>query len=541
VALLSSVPKGDSPPDAPIEGIEASIAGRQTDELVMAFVGPVGSGVTATATVVRQMLNERFGYQTTIVPVSEMITKAAEQLGWRVNLGTTSGDRIVELQRLGTELRKRFSSKYLAQKCVDTIALERLTNGGFRSSAANALALPRRVAHIIDSIKHPDEITLLRQVYGDMFWVFGIFAPEDVRKKRLEALAVAGPQLTQIMDVDEAEGVGHGQQTRDTIYLADFFIRNDGSSIDKLNAPVERFLELIFGVRIHTPTLDEQGMENAATAAASSACLSRQVGAAIYSDDGELIGVGSNDVPKFGGGLYREAAGVDDNRCYLWQAKLCHNDQRKGFLYRAIYETLEKQKLLSKKATFAGVEAALRRTDIKNLIEFSRAVHAEAEAIVSVARGGKAGLVNATMYTTTFPCHGCARLIVASGITRVIYTEPYPKSLAPTLHSDTVSTNELDTSKVLFLQFEGVAPANLMKLFKNSVHRKDGGRVATYRPANVHPIFAAPLDGFSLRERIVVQNVKETEEAVKAKPKGDIDGKAGTPPPELPLGNGAKE
>jgi len=52
------------------------------------------------------------------------------------------------------------------------------------------------------------------------------------------------------------------------------------------------------------PEKDEQGLYYADAAATSSACLSRQVGAAIMDGGGNILAVGKNDVPKAGGGLY---------------------------------------------------------------------------------------------------------------------------------------------------------------------------------------------------------------------------------------------
>lgn len=42
---------------------------------------------------------------------------------------------------------------------------------------------------------------------------------------------------------------------------------------------------------------------------------------------------------------------------------------------------------------------------------------------------------------TTFPCHYCARHIVAAGIYEVQYIEPYPKSKALQLHADAIETS----------------------------------------------------------------------------------------------------
>jgi deoxycytidylate deaminase len=54
----------------------------------------------------------------------------------------------------------------------------------------------------------------------------------------------------------------------------------DSSTDTQLTGRVERFLHLILGTKIITPTLNETAMYAAASAAGNSACLSRQVGAA---------------------------------------------------------------------------------------------------------------------------------------------------------------------------------------------------------------------------------------------------------------------
>ena len=72
----------------------------------------------------------------------------------------------------------------------------------------------------------------------------------------------------------------------------------------------------------------------------------------------------------------------------------------------------------------------------------------------------------ATLYCTTFPCHNCAKHIVASGIERVVYVEPYPKSKALELHNDSISNILEDSSKkVVFEPFEGVGPRRYFDLF----------------------------------------------------------------------------
>lgn len=61
--------------------------------------------------------------------------------------------------------------------------------------------------------------------------------------------------------------------------------------------------------------------------------------------------------------------------------------------------------------------------------EFCYAIHAEQNAIVQAARLG-ISIEGATLYCTHQPCVICAKLIVNSGIVRVVYQEPYPDELA---------------------------------------------------------------------------------------------------------------
>ena len=54
-------------------------------------------------------------------------------------------------------------------------------------------------------------------------------------------------------------------------------------------------------------------------------------------------------------------------------------------------------------------------------------LHAEANAITKVAKSGNSS-EGATLYITTSPCIECAKLIIQSGIKRVVYAEEYRKS-----------------------------------------------------------------------------------------------------------------
>jgi dCMP deaminase len=67
-----------------------------------------------------------------------------------------------------------------------------------------------------------------------------------------------------------------------------------------------------------------------------------------------------------------------------------------------------------------------------------RTVHAEANAVAQAAKNG-AALNNTTCYTTTLPCFNCLKLLVNSGVTRIVYKEDYfsqPGDPSNTSHSE---------------------------------------------------------------------------------------------------------
>lgn len=51
-------------------------------------------------------------------------------------------------------------------------------------------------------------------------------------------------------------------------------------------------------------------------------------------------------------------------------------------------------------------------------------LHAEANALTKVAKSGNSS-EGATLYVTAAPCIECAKLIIQSGITRVVYKDEY--------------------------------------------------------------------------------------------------------------------
>jgi deoxycytidylate deaminase len=230
---------------------------------------------------------------------------------------------------------------------------------------------------------------------------------------------------------------------------------------------IERFLDLLFGSKIISPLRDEYGMYLAHAAALRSSSLARQVGAAILSSHAEVLAIGTNEVPRAGGGQYWQDE-TPDERDHV--RGYDSSDAIKTEIMAEVFQQLESGwDTLSPEVRDQRVAEAilgLKNARVMNLTEFTRAVHAEMEALSAAGRVG-VSVRGAVLYTTTFPCHGCAKHVVVAGICRVVYIEPYPKSLAMDLHNDSIALEEgLETKdKVRFEPFVGVAPRRYTDLF----------------------------------------------------------------------------
>lgn len=287
-----------------------------------------------------------------------------------------------------------------------------------------------------------------------------------------------------------------GQNVSETFPLADVFI--DVSEPAQLRESIDRILRILFEDPYETPTKDELVMFHARAAALRSASLSRQVGAVIATEEGDVIAVGCNEVPKAGGGLYWTGdvpdrrdhwLGYDpsDRKIHAVLGDILRRDKEdiakyiedeKDAIFSAIDDVDMKEKILNrvKSALKETADSEVKRSHVMNLIEFGRAVHAEMAALMDAARRG-VSVKGRTLYSTTFPCHGCAKHIVAAGIQRVIYIEPYPKSLAPELYPDSIQVDApVAENFVSFQPFVGIAPRLFGDIFeapKRKFRRED--------------------------------------------------------------------
>lgn len=489
-------------------------------ELVIALVAAVGTDIGIVSDQVATQLDE-YGYTHQVLRLSDYLAEQA-QTSFR---GKPFDEELWEAMSAGDELRQAWDhNDALALHAISDIVATREESSGLNEPLADGLPgnLDRH-AFILRSLKTPGELETLRAVYGPRLVVIAAYSPANMRLKhlaeRIEDSRKSSDrdswvhQPEDLIERDEKEEEAGGQDVSGTFHRADFFIR--GWNRDVVCQDVERTLEILFGSPFRTPTRDEYGQFLAAGAALRSSEFSRQVGAAIATKDGSVVALGANEVPIAGGGSHWEEDGegnrdfevgdVDTNRRHFDELAQRLSDQIGARLSALVAENapepgvaldaLEALRLQLLKS----LPHDLRTGGLKDLTEFGRAVHAEMSALLDAARRGVA-VDDATIYTTTFPCHNCARHIVGAGICRVVFVEPYTKSRAEDLHEDSVRIGEShdDDGRVVFEPFVGVAPRRYLEMFDASarerlghVGRKDGaGRKQQFVKKEAKPVFA---------------------------------------------------
>jgi deoxycytidylate deaminase len=470
-------------------------------ELIFAVVGPVGSGTTEVAVNLAELVRTSLDTPHVIhMKASDVISRFVDPKELQ---GLGRLERAKRLQNAGDELRKDDEPAIGALLVAEIKSQRALFDTADQAPAAADVSVlhPKNKAdlyrvYIIDSLKHPAEVELLRAVYREAFCLVGVVCEEGKREERLRLEKCKDSSLLEIqalMKRDEDAVQDWGQKVSKTFHMADFFIDNtpDRFVKDKENPnwvvpdKLGRLVDVLIGNKIVRPLPSETGMFHANGAQLRSACLSRQVGAALTDGRGNVLATGTNEVPKPGGGVYgggfeaEMGFPTEDHRCAVTK-HYCSNTRVQGVIMDEVIEAIKE---LRDSPDKVAIKQALGKTSLGRLLEFSRAVHAEMDAILSATRAGSS-TVGAKLFVTTFPCHYCARHIVSAGIDEVQFIEPYPKSRAFELHGDAIErvftewykTPPEKPEKVLFRPFAGVAPRLYARAFlKNKSLKNDDG------------------------------------------------------------------
>jgi deoxycytidylate deaminase len=457
-------------------------------ELFFGLVSPSGSRVELVIDSLRKHLAS-VGYETEEIHISQLIDQTTGSRAKEMPFD----ERVDWLMTKGTELRQDNTPDVCARMAIAAVRrIRRGRNEGNPQHQRPESVDLKNVAYIFRSLKTSEEVETLRVIYGQAFNLISIYSSEDDRRENLAKRISNSKNDTdyrlyestaqELIYRDSEENIESGQDVKNTFPLADLFVALDNNEPTALDRSIERFVRLLFGDPFITPTKDEYGMFMAKAVAMRSADLGRQVGASILSCDGDLISAGCNEVPKFGGGQYWEGDKPDNRDFQLGSdASVEHRNA-------AIAELIKRFRdvgwLSPSAATRKPEELALQMIDgesriafqgaqILGILEYGRSVHAEMAAITDAAKRG-VPIIGGTVYTTTFPCHLCARHIVSAGIIRVAYIEPYAKSKAHDLYKDSIVVNPAQgiARKVRFEPFVGLSPNRYLYFFQPNTNRK---------------------------------------------------------------------
>jgi len=500
-------------------------------ELVFGLVYGVGTDADRVVRVLEDYIKQ-FNYAPRSFRVSEYLRSL--DLGLEFD-DSSAYDFARALMDAGDEARERAESDdILAVSAINDIL------GSRKRDEQQEPIASFDVAHIVRSLKRPEEVALLRRVYRPGFYLIGIAADDDEQGDYLVGRkGLTAKDARHLIERDQNDQKTHGQRTRDTFYLSDVFVELRES---RYEAQLGRFLELVFGRPFVTPTREEHAMFMAYASAARSAQLARQVGAAIATPEGEVIAVGCNEVPSKHGGPYWDGD-KDDHRDheedkdsnYESRAKIVDSviQQLNGKILEEIRAEEVVRATLKKvvsedsnvETLVAGILAEFKErqlvtttdqvrglvdaSDLREISEYGRAVHAEMDAILNCARLGMS-TKGKFLFTTTFPCHNCTRHIITSGIKKVVYIEPYPKSKAKDLHSDAICFDERQaekSGKIPFVPFVGLGPRRYLDLMSLQLttgipperRDKDGKPIHWERRSHKGP--RVPMEPYSYLER----------------------------------------
>ena len=538
-------------------------------ELVIGIAGPIGIDIDEISSTLCDALGG-VGYNSTPIRITHEI--ASEPTSVAVpEASNFYAQMVYKMDHASEVCRNHESADTLMRIAIRAIRRERgLLAQDQASRPGNELLtaedrpgerVQAKHAYIIRQLKRPDEVHLLRKVYGKQFILVSAYGSVESRKRIIETkIRRSAPlntpehaisnQAEMLIDRDANEDAdAHGQHLRETFHLADVFI--DGITKSAMNHMSTRFINAFFGRNDIAPSKAEYGMYAAKSASLRSSDLSRQVGAAAFSSEGEIIAQGCNEVPKAFGGTYWDGEEPD-----FRDIKLGHdpNDILKKEVIRDFLERLDRSFLLSDHAKKFGdsaslVEALINKASnhppmpgqgalvgakINDLTEYGRVVHAEMSVVCDSARLGKS-LKGSTLYVTTFPCHNCTKHILGSGVSRVVFMEPYPKSKAKELHENEVELEQESDSRVAFIPFLGISPEVYQTIFKKG-KRKKNGLATTWYHQDPRPMIGSKSASYVETEALEIYSLyshtdpsfAQASPAEATAEDGDIDNAAGT-------------
>lgn len=320
------------------------------------------------------------------------------------------------MQDFGNKLRETNGEDYLAKQIVKKIKHNPICN-----------------KWVIDSVRNTHEIDYLRKLPGK-FYLMSIWADKMTRWERVQDYYDKNQSIFESDDKrDSDEKVEYGQQVSlcyqmsDVVVLNTKKLYNGSQDYNDFKAIIKKYIELFEEKEAFQPNENETLMTMAYANSLRSSCTQRKVGALIIDDCGNVLSSGYNEVP------------ISERSCKMEYGKCYRKYLRKKF-------DDEIDDLLSQKEEKDSVKILFKKNF--KILDYCRALHAEENAIVNIARVGISfPMERATLYTTTYPCNLCANKIAQVGIKRIVYFEPYPMEEAKKI---------LAEHEIIQVPFEGI-------------------------------------------------------------------------------------
>ncbi|HIF0226743.1 TPA: deaminase [Legionella anisa] len=455
-------------------------------EIFIGVVAPLGTERKWFIDVLEEKFDAR-GYHIERISITKEIIHFAKN-----NCHALSFEYFVKMEAC-SELRKKYSNGFLMGVIIDKIrSLRKKEN--------------KKVVYIIEQIKNVTEYNILSHVYGLNYLQISLFSNEKSRDENLRVKFKNDcvnnlvnytfsphkinffkkhlnedinnlfqdikkdiytkfeeqilPDVTHNLikkdfnEIIASDSNSHGQQVSELFHLSHYFFNLDESKID-IAKELNKFISLIVGDHEDYPTQDEFGMSLAfQVSVRSNFPNNRHIGAAILSPYGEVISVASIRAPCSSSNTtlfdqYQVQDGYTKfkNQIKEWKKFLKEFEKKKDI------DSEEKSKL-------GDISNFL-----KDSLDFHPCTHAEIAAIIDAAKLG-ISVRKSTLYTTTFPCHLCAKEIINAGISKVIYLEAYPKSKNKELYPKLIDFDPSHASSLLpFSFYSGIGPKRFMYVY----------------------------------------------------------------------------
>lgn len=428
----------------------------QSNRIVVGLTGPFGAGCTEIAT----DLQKRKGFRT--YSLSNAMRDLAPQLFHDVDLERLHSQKDRSYQQdIGDRIRR--------QK-IDAMpehVFKNITQDEKRDKSLASLGI------VIDGIRNPSEMTYFRNIYAH-FFVLAVFADFQTRWAREQEVYDNPKTFRRDDDRDSGQfEPSWGQKVQLCVDRSDILISNDEQFTaseprieQQFQKKLDYYIDLMREPGSAKPNHWEFNMAQVYSASLMSTCCKRKVGAVVVREEeaqehsrSYMIASGYNEAPLGIASCLVRGGGSSNEYCYKDQKIKDVLTEQYSFCPKCGADIEFPADFdLPVKCPNTKCPARLGTDFIPGrMLDICIAAHAEESAMLQASKFGGTEIEGSILYTTTFPCSICAKMLVYSGIRRVIFAEPYPQEEA---------INALGEAGIKAFLFQGVKGRAYHRLFE---------------------------------------------------------------------------